>query len=97
MRLLGEIETFFRWLFNKPHDNVILTIDNVSNWPNFKKLFDEGKIIADGTGRLRYPHGAPVGRMTILRRGAQGMPVYKEAADEWFDPDSSKAQNFEWP
>ena len=97
MRLLGEIETFFRRLFDKPYDKVILTTENVGDWPTFKKLFDEGKVIADSAGRLRYPHGAPVGRMIIVRRDAQGMPVYKEAADEWFDPDSPKAQNFEWP
>lgn len=97
MRLLGEIETFLRRLFDKPYDNVILTAENVGSWPNFKKLFDEGKVIAGGKGRLRYPDGAPVGGMTIVRRDACGMPVYKEAADEWFDPDSPKAQNFEWP
>lgn len=97
MRLIDEIETLFRQLVDKPYDNVILPQENVDNWPRFKKLFDEGKVKADSTGRLRYLHGAPVGRMAITSRDTRGLPVYREAADEWFDPESPKAENFEWP
>jgi hypothetical protein len=37
---------------------ICLTIENVNQWPKFKKLLDDGKITADKTGRLRYLHGA---------------------------------------
>jgi hypothetical protein len=76
---------------------IILTVANVGIFPKFKQRFDEGKIIADSTGRLRYKHGAPVGRMILMRVLADGTPKYAESAEEWFDPDSPKARGFVWP
>ena len=76
---------------------VVLTVSNVGEWPAFQRLLAEGKVVADRTGRLRYPHGAPVGRMVPVRAGADGAPRYREAADEWFDPDSPRARAFVWP
>ena len=76
---------------------VVITNSNVADWPAFKKLLDDGKIVADKTGRLRYPHGAPVGTMVLVRVAKDGTPHYKESAAEWFDPDSQKAEEFVWP
>ena len=76
---------------------IVLTLANVSDWPNFKTLLDEGKIVADKTGRLRYPHGAPVGKLILTGNAKDGTPHYKESASEWFDPDSKKAEEFVWP
>jgi hypothetical protein len=76
---------------------LVLTLSNVADWPQFKKLLDDGKIIADKSGRLRYPHGAPVGRMILSRTLKDGTPLYLESAEEWFDPDSLKAREFVWP
>ncbi len=87
--------SFVRRLFNTLYDTVILTTSNVDDWPHFQKLLDSEKIVADSDGRLRYPHGAPVGRMKITGINSKGLPVYKEAADEWCDPDSLIAANFE--
>ena len=81
----------------KPPPEVVLTASNVADWPKFKKLLEEGKIVADNTGRLRYPHGAPVGKMILVRTAEDGSPRYKESGDEWFDPDSPKAREFVWP
>jgi hypothetical protein len=76
---------------------IILTVSNVDTFPSFKRLLDEGKVIADKTGRLRYPHGAPVGKLVLVRVNKDGTPKYRESADEWFDPGSKRAQEFEWP
>ncbi len=81
----------------KPATEIVLTLANVAEWPRFKKLLDEGKIVADKRGRLRYPHGAPVGRMVLVRTANDGTSHYKESADEWFDPESKKAKEFLWP
>jgi hypothetical protein len=56
---------------------VVLSLENVDNWPSFKALLDAGKIVADKRGRLRYPHGAPVGKMVLVRIGQNGEPKYK--------------------
>jgi hypothetical protein len=76
---------------------IILTATNVERFPAFKKALDEGRIVADKTGRLRYRHGAPVGRLIFVREAKDGLPVYKESAEEWFDPGSNKAAAFKWP
>jgi hypothetical protein len=76
---------------------IILTAVNVGCFPKFKHLFDEGKIIADSTGRLRYTHGAPVGKLILMRVLKDGTPKYAESAEEWFDPGSPKARDFVWP
>lgn len=81
----------------KPAAEIVLTLSNVAEWPKFKKLLDDGIIVADSKGRLRYRRGAPVGRMILVRTAEDGRPHYKEAADEWFDPDSQKAREFVWP
>jgi len=80
-----------------PKACVRLTRDNVGEWPAFCRLLEEGKVRFDSTGRLRYQHGAPVGDMVLVRVNAQGQPVYKESAEEWFDPDSPAAKAFDWP
>jgi len=80
-----------------PASEVVLTIRNVDEWPTFKKLLDDGKIVADKTGRLRYLHGAPGRKMILVRINKDGTPRYKESAEEWFDPDSQRAREFIWP
>lgn len=74
-----------------------LSVNNIDKWPKFRNLFDAGKIVVDAHGRLRYPHGAPVGKLILVRTEADGSPVYKESAEEWFDPDSPAADAFVWP
>ena len=81
----------------QPPSEIVLTQDNVADWPNFKQLLDDGKIVIDKTGRLRYPHGAPVGKLILTRIRKDGTPVYKESAAEWFDPGSQCAEEFRWP
>jgi len=81
----------------KPPSEIVLTSSNVAEWPKFQKALDEGKIVADKNGRLRYRHGAPVGKLILVRVNQDGTPAYKESADEWFDPDSPRAQEFVWP
>ena len=76
---------------------IVLTLANVSEWPEFQKLLNEGKIVADSNGRLRYPHGAPVGTMILTGTAKDGTTRSKESAAEWFDPDSKKANEFVWP
>lgn len=82
---------------NAPEPEIILTLENVDRWPKFKKLLDEGKVKADGQGRLRYLHGAPLGRLLLKRTNKDGTPIYMETADEWFDPESQRAREFVWP
>jgi hypothetical protein len=76
---------------------VIVTTSNVADWPKVKALYDQGKVVADNTGRLRYTHGAPVGAMVLVGTDRGQTPRYKESAEEWFDPDSPKARGFVWP
>lgn len=76
---------------------MVLTLANVGEWPAFQKLLNEGKIVAGKTGRLRYRHGAPVGKMILVRINKDGTPRYRESAEEWFDPDSPRARAFVWP
>ena len=35
--------------------------------------------------------------MILVTMGKNGRATYKESAEEWFDPDSPAAQQFEWP
>lgn len=79
-----------------PPERVRLTKKNIDNWPNFFKHLNEGKIKFDHKGRLRYLHGAPVGDMVLIRVNKDGTPKYKESVEEWFDPESEKANNFNW-
>ena len=76
---------------------IVLTLANVAAWPAFQALLDQGKLVADCTGRLRYPHGAPVGKLILVGINKDGTPKYKESAAEWFDPDSERAKRFVWP
>jgi hypothetical protein len=80
-----------------PPERVRLVQANLDNWPSFKKLHDDKKVVFDTEGRLRYPHGAPVGDLVLIRTNKDGTPKYKESAEEWFDPDSPKATKFKWP
>jgi len=83
---------------NTTHPNeIIVTLDNIAQWPKFKKLLDDGKIVADKKGRLRYRHGAPVGSLILTRVLKDGTARYQESAKEWFDPESQKAREFVWP
>jgi hypothetical protein len=81
----------------EPETEVVLTLSNVAAWPRFKEMLEVGKIVADKRGRLRYPHGAPVGKMILVRAAKDGTPIYRESADEWFDPGSKRAEQFVWP
>jgi hypothetical protein len=76
---------------------IILTLDNIAQWPAYKRLLDVGKIVADKKGRLRYLHGAPIGRMVLMRTLKDGTARYQESAEEWFDPGSQRAREFVWP
>ena len=76
---------------------ITLTASNVASFPTFHQLFIDGKIVADRTGRLRYLHGAPVGKLIFVGVRKDGSARYKESADEWFDPESPKATMFKWP
>ena len=80
-----------------PPKLVRLTKENIACWPSFQKLLDDGKILFDAKGRLRYRHGAPVWDLILARINKDGRAIYKELAEEWFDPDSPKAERFEWP
>ena len=81
----------------KVTEEIILTLSNVDIFPSFKRLLDEGKVVTDSTGRLRYPHGAPVGKMMLVRVKKDGTPKYRESTEEWFDPGSKKELEFKWP
>jgi len=74
-----------------------ITTENLNNWPNFKKQFDNGDIKFDSKGRLRYKHGAPVGDLILTKIRKDGTAIYKESATEWFDPKSQLAKDFIWP
>jgi hypothetical protein len=78
-------------------EEIVLMLANVAAWPAFQALLDQGKLVADSTGRLRYSHGAPVGKLILVRTRKDGTPIYKESAAEWFDPDSERAKSFVWP
>lgn len=78
-------------------DKIKITKDNLHLWGKFEKLFEERKVVFDFDGRLRYSHGAPVGEMILIRTSNDGTPVYKESAEEWFEPESQKAKDFVWP
>ena len=80
-----------------PPQEIELTLEILDKWPSYKKLLEEGKIVLDCKGKLRYPHGAPLGKLTLTKIRKDGTPVYQEFASEWFDPDSPKAQKFVWP
>ncbi|ABI81914.1 hypothetical protein Pcar_3295 [Syntrophotalea carbinolica DSM 2380] len=80
-----------------PPKRITITRENLSNWSTFQKLYDEGKVLFDNMGTLRYLHGAPVGDMVLVRVNRDGKAVYKESAENWFDPDSPAAEKFVWP
>ena len=70
--------------------------NNLKTFPKIEELFNAGKVKFDSKGRLRYLHGAPVGDMIFQRTNSNNDPIYKESTEEWFDPDSQKAENFIW-
>ena len=74
-----------------------ITESEISRFPKLEKLLDRGKVKFDATGRLRYLHGAPVGDMIYSGDDKNGEPVYRESAEDWFDPESPKAERFIWP
>ena len=63
-----------------PPKEIELSPENLHLWPSYQKLYDDGKIMADQKGTLRYPHGAPVGKLILIRINKAGEPVYKESA-----------------
>jgi len=91
------IKNLFKSKETGPPQRIRLTAENIEQWPSFDKLLKEDKIRFDGTGRLRYKHGAPVGDLVLTRTKKDGTPIYKESATEWFDPESQKAKEFIWP
>mgnify|MGYP003577081024 CR=1 FL=1 len=74
-----------------------ISASNINDWPSYEKLLKDGKVKFDGQGRLRYLHGAPVGDLILSGTDKDGMPVYRESAEEWFDVGSAKATEFKWP
>ena len=77
--------------------SIILTPENIVNWPKWNNLLVERKIKFDVENQLRYLHGAPVGELVLIRVNKDGVPIYKELAEGWFDPDSPRAKEFKWP
>jgi len=81
----------------EPQKVIELTPNNIHLWPGFNELLRKGKIVIDKKGRLRYPHGSPVGKLILVKMKKDGTPIYKESAKEWFDPESPMAKSFVWP
>jgi hypothetical protein len=82
---------------SQPPREIELSRESIHLWPAYQRLLDEGKVVFDRQGKLRYKHGAPVGRLILVRINKDGTPIYKESASEWFDPDSQRASEFVWP
>ena len=80
-----------------PPQTVELSRENIHLWPDFQILVTNGKARFDSKGRLRYLHGAPVGKLLLARVNKDGTPIYRELANEWFDPESPRAAEFVWP
>lgn len=78
-------------------ERIRITKDNIKNWPKFETLLNDGKIKFDSIGRLRYLHGAPVGDLIQTKTDKKGNPIFQEIAEEWFDPESQRANEFIWP
>ncbi len=76
---------------------ILLTVENVADWLSYAEMLNDGRVVADADGRLRYPHGAPVGKMIAVGKFPDGSPRYRESAEEWFDPGSKQASEFIWP
>ncbi|QBN19277.1 hypothetical protein [Flavobacterium nackdongense] len=93
---------FWKDLFNKKNikkkleERVRITPENISNWSKINAVFQSGQTKFDSQNRLRYLHRAPVGDLILIRVAKNGEPIYKESAEEWFDPESQKAINFIW-
>jgi hypothetical protein len=93
---------FWKDLFNKKsiknklEERVRITPENISNWYKINAAFQSGQTKFDSQYRLRYLHGAPVGDLILIRVAKNREPIYKESAEEWFDPESQKAINFIW-
>jgi len=93
---------FWKDLFNKKSmknkfvERVRITPENISYWSKINAVFQSGQTKFDSQKRLRYLHGAPVGDLILIRLAKNGEPIYKESAEEWFDPESQKAINFIW-
>ncbi len=77
-------------------ERIRITKENIKNWPKFEALLNSNKIKFDSTGRLRYLHGAPVGDLIQTKTDKKGQPVFQEIAEEWFDLESQKANEFIW-
>lgn len=93
---------FWKDLFNKKsiktkfEERVRITPENISKWSKIDAVFQSGQSKFDSQNRLRYLHGAPVGDLILIKVEKNGEPIYKESAEEWFDPESQKAINFIW-
>ena len=56
------------------HPQIIeLSAANLHLWPECPKLVSDGKARFDGKGRLRYSHGAPVGKLIFARVRKDGL------------------------
>jgi len=81
----------------KVNGEIRLTKKTIKDFPKFEALLNDGKIKFDSKGRLRYLHGAPVGDLIHTKTDKNGNKIYKEIAEEWFDPESQAAKEFVWP
>ena len=94
---------FWKNLFEKKNvsakysERIRITIENISKWPKIHSAFQSGHTKFDSQKRLRYLHGAPVGDLILVNFAKNGEPIYKESAEEWFDPESQEAIDFVWP
>lgn len=94
---------FWKKIFGKENvteqhsERIRITSENISKWPKIDKAFQSGHTKFDSQKRLRYLHGAPVGDLILVNITKTGEPIYKESAEEWFDPKSQKALDFIWP
>jgi len=77
-------------------DKIRITKETIKNWPKFYALLNDGKVKFDSTGRLRYLHGAPVGDLIQSTINKKEQQIFHESAEEWFDPESQKAKEFNW-
>lgn len=80
-----------------PLPRVRLSRETIIYFPKVEALLNKNKIKYDSLGRLRYLHGAPVGDMILIRVNKDRTPIYKESAEEWFDPESLTSKEFVWP
>ncbi|WP_182498402.1 hypothetical protein [Sphingobacterium cellulitidis] len=78
-------------------EKIRIESDNIKYLSKIDKPFGDGKVKFDAHGRLGYLHGSPVCDMIFVRNDISDNIIYREIAEEWFDPESQKARDFKWP